>query len=162
MTVLTFRKNSSLVNYTWEFLVSLTHHCLTCPDFCFYQEKIKLGFFSWLGPIIKAEVGEQIVITFKNKASRPYSITAHGVKASGAHIPVRPGENVDTVGRFYQQKPSAVALTVVVDVFLSLGNIIELTWDVPESSGPGISDPNCISYIYYSNVDFIKVPTVLL
>lgn len=35
--------------------------------------------------------------------------------------------------------------------------IIELTWDVPESSGPGASDPNCISYAYYSNVDFIKV-----
>lgn len=50
-------------------------------------------FFSPVGPIIKAEVGEQIVITFKNKASRPYSISAHGVKASGAHIPVQPGEN---------------------------------------------------------------------
>uniref|UniRef100_A0A671X749 Hephaestin n=1 Tax=Sparus aurata TaxID=8175 RepID=A0A671X749_SPAAU len=36
-----------------------------------------------IGPIIKAEVGEQIVITFKNKASRQYSISAHGVKASG-------------------------------------------------------------------------------
>ncbi|KAI4813818.1 hypothetical protein KUCAC02_003042, partial [Chaenocephalus aceratus] len=74
-----------------------------------------------MGPIIKAEVGEQIVITFKNNASRPYSISAHGVKASGAHIPVKPG------------------------------NILELTWDVPNSSGPGVSDPNCISYAYYSN-----------
>ncbi|XP_059207832.1 ferroxidase HEPHL1 [Centropristis striata] len=79
-----------------------------------------------MGPIIKAEVGEQIVITFKNKASRPYSISAHGVRASGAHIPVEPG------------------------------HIIELTWDVPQSSGPGVSDPNCISYAYYSSVDFIK------
>lgn len=79
-----------------------------------------------LGPIIKAEVGEQIVITFKNKASRPYSISANGVKTSGAHIPVAPGY------------------------------IIEVTWDVPKSSGPGISDPNCISYAYYSSVDFIK------
>ncbi|KAM9348630.1 ferroxidase HEPHL1 [Symphorus nematophorus] len=79
-----------------------------------------------IGPIIKAEVGEQIVITFKNKASRPYSIAAHGVKASGAHIPVKPGF------------------------------IIELTWDVPKSSGPGVSDPNCISYAYYSSVDFIR------
>ncbi|XP_028277220.1 hephaestin-like protein 1 [Parambassis ranga] len=79
-----------------------------------------------LGPIIKAEVGEQIVITFKNKASRPYSISAHGVRASGAHIPVEPGY------------------------------IIELTWDVLESSGPGVTDPNCISYAYYSSVDFIK------
>ncbi|XP_068456801.1 ferroxidase HEPHL1 isoform X2 [Clinocottus analis] len=79
-----------------------------------------------MGPIIKAETGEQIVITFKNKASRPYSISAHGVKASGAHVPVQPG------------------------------HILELTWDVPQSSGPGASDPNCISYAYYSNVDFIR------
>ncbi|XP_040006414.1 ferroxidase HEPHL1 isoform X1 [Xiphias gladius] len=79
-----------------------------------------------MGPIIKAEVGEQIVITFKNKASRPYSISAHGVRTSGAHIPVQPGY------------------------------ILELTWDVPISSGPGVSDPNCISYAYYSSVDFIK------
>uniref|UniRef100_A0A8D3DA42 ferroxidase n=1 Tax=Scophthalmus maximus TaxID=52904 RepID=A0A8D3DA42_SCOMX len=79
-----------------------------------------------MGPIIKAEVGEQIVIAFKNKASRQYSIGAHGVRASGAHIPVKPG------------------------------HILELTWDVPISSGPGVSDPNCISYAYYSNVDFIK------
>ncbi|KAM7398054.1 hypothetical protein PAMA_006090 [Pampus argenteus] len=79
-----------------------------------------------MGPLIKAEVGEQIVITFKNKASRPYSISAHGVKASGSHIPVNPG------------------------------HVLELTWDVPESSGPGVSDPNCISYAYYSRVNFIK------
>ncbi|XP_008290705.1 hephaestin-like protein 1 isoform X2 [Stegastes partitus] len=79
-----------------------------------------------MGPIIKAEVGEQIVITFKNSASRPYSIGAHGVKASGAHIPVEPGI------------------------------ILEVNWDVPQSSGPGITDPNCISYAYYSSVDFIK------
>lgn len=32
-----------------------------------------------------------------------------------------------------------------------------MTWDIPESSGPGVSDPNCISYAYYSNVNFTKV-----
>lgn len=37
------------------------------------------------------------------------------------------------------------------------GNFIEVTWDVPESSGPGVTDPNCISYIYYSTVDFVMV-----
>lgn len=78
-----------------------------------------------LGPIIKAEVGEQIVIIFKNNATRPYSITTHGVRASGGHIAVKPG------------------------------HFIEVTWDVPQSSGPGVTDPNCISYIYYSTVDFV-------
>lgn len=37
------------------------------------------------------------------------------------------------------------------------GNFIEVSWDVPESSGPGVTDPNCISYIYYSTVDFVMV-----
>lgn len=41
--------------------------------------------------------------------------------------------------------------------FFSVGQILELTWDVPASSGPGPSDPNCISYSYHSNVDFVKV-----
>ncbi|XP_003978693.3 LOW QUALITY PROTEIN: hephaestin-like protein 1 [Takifugu rubripes] len=95
-------------------------------DDSFTMQKDHQQHLGILGPIIRAEVGEQIVITFKNKASRPYSITAHGVKASGAHVPNRPGK------------------------------IIELTWDIPESSGPGVSDPNCISYAYYSNVDFIQ------
>lgn len=42
-------------------------------------------------------------------------------------------------------------------IFFSVGQILELTWDVPASSGPGPSDPNCISYSYHSNVDFVKV-----
>ncbi|XP_061558444.1 ferroxidase HEPHL1 isoform X1 [Phycodurus eques] len=79
-----------------------------------------------LGPIIKSEVGEQIVVMFKNKARHPFSITAHGVKTSSSSLAVEPG-----------------LLTVV-------------SWNVPESSGPGDSDPNCISYAYYSTVDFIK------
>ncbi|KAG9263574.1 hephaestin-like protein 1 isoform X1 [Astyanax mexicanus] len=80
-----------------------------------------------LGPIIRAEVGDVLEITFMNKASRPYSIQPHGVKTSPLHSqPVPPG------------------------------NITRHQWIVPERSGPGISDPNCISFAYYSSVDFIK------
>ncbi|KAK7926166.1 hypothetical protein WMY93_008476 [Mugilogobius chulae] len=78
-----------------------------------------------LGPMIKAEVGEQIKVTFKNKATRSYSLTAQGIKSSGSHIPVQPGY------------------------------VLELTWDIPSSAGPGDSDPDCITYAYYSTVDFI-------
>lgn len=63
--------------------------------------KDHLFIFTCIGPIIKAEVGEQIVITLKNKASRLYSITAHGVKASGVHSPVRPGEIMEAAGSFF-------------------------------------------------------------
>lgn len=94
------------------------------------------------------------MITFKNKASRPYSISAHGVQASGTHVPVKPGEeNFVKINPFF----SRTMRRNVLHVLLSSGYLVELTWDIPESSGPGVSDPNCISYAYYSNVDFIKV-----
>ncbi|XP_064861136.1 hephaestin-like [Oncorhynchus nerka] len=86
-------------------------------------EQLHLGI---LGPIIRVEVGEEVLITFKNRASRPYSIHAHGVVTTDTHTPVQPG-------------------------FMT-----EFRWEVPESSGPGVSDPNCISYAYYSTVDFVK------
>lgn len=45
-----------------------------------------------LGPIIRAEVGEVLHITFLNKASRPYSIKPHGVKTLPQNpTPVLPG-----------------------------------------------------------------------
>lgn len=95
-------------------------------DGTFKYRKVRQEHLGILGPIIHGEVGERILIIFKNNASRPYSITPHGVKASGSHIPVEPG------------------------------HILELTWDIPESSGPSNSDPNCITYAYFSSVDYIK------
>lgn len=80
-----------------------------------------------LGPIIRAEVGEVLHITFLNKASRPYSVQPHGVKTS-------------------PQNPKPVLP----------GNMSMYQWIVPESSGPGVADPNCITFAYYSTVDFIK------
>lgn len=38
------------------------------------------GMFSFLGPIIRAEEEDTIKVTFRNKASRPYSIQPHGVQ----------------------------------------------------------------------------------
>ncbi|KAK1800490.1 hypothetical protein P4O66_005709, partial [Electrophorus voltai] len=80
-----------------------------------------------VGPIIRAEVGDILQITFLNKASRPYSIQPHGVQAFPPQAePVLPG------------------------------NVTKYLWGVPERSGPSASQPNCITFAYYSNVDFIK------
>ncbi|CAL8364755.1 unnamed protein product [Lota lota] len=82
-----------------------------------------------MGPLIKAEVGEQVLIMFKNKASRPYSIHAHGTQKSSRYPRLNP---------------------------VQPGFITTIEWDFPESSGPGPSDPNCVTYAYYSPVDFAK------
>ncbi|XP_039770951.1 ferroxidase HEPHL1 [Ornithorhynchus anatinus] len=84
-----------------------------------------------LGPMIRAEVGDSVLIVFKNKAKRPYSIAAHGVEDmdGGKRLEVpntRPGE------------------------------IKTYRWNIPKRSGPGPSDPNCISWVYYSTADFVK------
>ncbi|XP_069495378.1 ferroxidase HEPHL1 [Ambystoma mexicanum] len=84
-----------------------------------------------LGPIIRAEVGESILIVLKNKAKQPYSIHAHGV------------EEVDA------GKRSNVPITQPGEVNL-------YRWNVPERSGPGSDDPNCITWVYYSTVDVVK------
>uniref|UniRef100_A0A5F9CLT1 ferroxidase n=1 Tax=Oryctolagus cuniculus TaxID=9986 RepID=A0A5F9CLT1_RABIT len=84
-----------------------------------------------LGPMIHAEVGDSILIIFKNKASRPYSISAQGV------------EDMDSGKRLQ------VPIT-------QPGEIKTYRWNVPKRSGPGPSDPNCIPWVYYSTVNFVK------
>ncbi|TRZ04025.1 hypothetical protein DNTS_023059 [Danionella cerebrum] len=80
-----------------------------------------------MGPIIKAEVGEKIQVVFKNKASRAYSVHAHGVKTSEAH-------------------PKDV----------QPGHVFTYNWTIPERSGPGPSESNCITFAYYSTTSLVK------
>nr|XP_027791606.1 hephaestin isoform X10 [Marmota flaviventris] len=81
-----------------------------------------------LGPLIRGEVGDILTVVFKNNASRPYSMHAHGVLESGTGWPraAEPGE------------------------------VLTYQWNVPERSGPGPNDSACVSWIYYSAVDPIK------
>ncbi|KAK1790626.1 hypothetical protein P4O66_014495 [Electrophorus voltai] len=80
-----------------------------------------------LGPILRMEVGERVQIVFKNnvKNNNSFSVHAHGVKTSEAHLsPVPPGE------------------------------VMSYNWTI--SAGPGPTEPNCITFVYYSSVDFVK------
>ncbi|NWX86835.1 HEPH protein, partial [Nothoprocta pentlandii] len=81
-----------------------------------------------LGPFMWAEVGDILNIVFKNNATRPYSIHAHGVleKETGQPQAANPGD------------------------------IVTYRWEVPERSGPGPNDSACIPWIYYSMVDPVK------
>ncbi|NXB01942.1 HPHL1 protein, partial [Cnemophilus loriae] len=85
--------------------------------------------FTW--PLLHAEVGDSILIVFKNKASRPYSISAHGIEEVGCE----------------EQPETPITLP---------GEINTYRWNVPERSGPGKTDPNCITWVYYSTANFVK------
>uniref|UniRef100_G3VFK7 Hephaestin n=1 Tax=Sarcophilus harrisii TaxID=9305 RepID=G3VFK7_SARHA len=81
-----------------------------------------------LGPLLRGEIGDILTVVFKNNASRPYSVHAHGVLEQGAGS-VQPAEP---------------------------GEVIMYQWSIPERSGPGPNDSACIPWIYYSDVDPIK------
>ncbi len=102
------------------------------------QRGPKSEYLGILGPIIRAEVGDEIHVVFKNNASIPYSVHPHGV--------------------FYE-KPSegAVYNKDMVDQTHD-GNAVApdgrftYVWKVPKRAGPGPNDPSSIVWLYHSHV----------
>ncbi|XP_010076635.1 PREDICTED: ceruloplasmin-like, partial [Pterocles gutturalis] len=78
------------------------------------------------GPLLMSSIGDKITIVFKNLASRPYSIHAHGVKTDSPAAVTNPGETKTYV------------------------------WQIPERSGSERGDPHCIAWAYHSTVDIVK------
>ncbi|XP_007550435.1 coagulation factor VIII isoform X1 [Poecilia formosa] len=94
------------------------------------------------GPVIVAQAGERVVVHFKNLASRPYSISPVGItywkQSEGA------GYDDSTTG---QEKE---------DDAVQPGGYYEYVWDISFSDGPTISDPDCLTYSYSSQVDTVR------
>ncbi|KAK5906909.1 hypothetical protein CesoFtcFv8_004813 [Champsocephalus esox] len=80
-----------------------------------------------LGPMIHADVGDKITVVFKNMASRPYSIHAHGVKTETPDVHLtQPGETHS----YY--------------------------WYVTKNTGPTPEQEQCTVSAYYSTADVTK------
>jgi FtsP/CotA-like multicopper oxidase with cupredoxin domain len=97
------------------------------------------GYLGFLGPIIHAEVGDEIRIVFKNNASRPYSMHPHGVFYEKA-----------SEGMAYHDGSSAAGK---VGGAVPPGHTYTYTWQVPDRAGPGPQDPSSIVWLYHSHVD---------
>ncbi|XP_075426526.1 ceruloplasmin-like [Ascaphus truei] len=100
-----------------------------------------------LGPIILAQVGDVLKVTFKNNASRPYSIQAHGVSYTK-----------DMEGAVYKTSTATQGLGDVPSLasHVTPGETFTYEWAVPENVGPSDDDQNCIPWLYFSSVDAIK------
>lgn len=92
-----------------------------------------------LGPLIRAEVGDQIEITLKNNLGFSVSLHAHGAsydKASeGAGYPD------GTLGAYKS------------DDYVPPRGTCTYHWNIPERAGPGPNDPSSIAWLYHSHVD---------
>ena len=91
------------------------------------------------GPIIHAEVGDTIVVYFKNNTRFALSVHPHGV--------------------FYGKSSEGAPYADGVPAGDKAGNSIapghtyRYTWQVPERAGPGPMDPSSVMWMYHSHED---------
>lgn len=87
-----------------------------------------------MGPLIRAEVGDTIVIHFRNNTTQPYSMHPHGVSYSReSEGTPYPGTRMDAAG------------------LVSPGQMHTYIWNVPERAGPGESDGSSVVWLYHSH-----------
>lgn len=92
-----------------------------------------------LGPAIHAEVGDTIIVDFKNNAEFPASIHPHGVLY-----------NKDGEGTPYADGTSGKDKA---DDSVAPGQAYTYTWQVPERAGPGPGDGSSVLWMYHSHTD---------
>jgi FtsP/CotA-like multicopper oxidase with cupredoxin domain len=90
-----------------------------------------------LGPIIRAEVGDTIRVTFKNNGTHPASMHSHGVFY-----------NKDSEGASYDDGTTG---NDKADDDVLPGKTHIYTWQVPERAGPGPGDPSSLVWLYHSH-----------
>jgi len=100
-----------------------------------------LGF---LGPVIRAEVGDTIHVVFRNNGDHPYSMHPHGVFYKK-----------DSEGAPYDDGTSGADKA---DDGVPPGGTHEYVWEVPERAGPAAMDGSSIVWMYHSHVDEVKDP----
>src|SRR5215216_3127013 len=92
-----------------------------------------------LGPVIQAEVGDTIVVHFKNQTRFPMSLHPHGVFY-----------RKNSEGAGYNDGTSGAARA---DDAVPPGGRVRQVWRVPPRSGPGPNDPSSVLWMYHSHVD---------
>ncbi|XP_042335667.1 coagulation factor VIII isoform X2 [Sceloporus undulatus] len=125
---------------------TITHYkkavYLEYMDSTFTQTKPKPAWMGILGPTIRAEVHDKVVVTFKNMASRPFSIHAIGVSFWKASE----GAGYDDATTWTEKEDDAV----------EPDQTHTYVWEISQEQGPTGADPHCLTYAYSSKVDSVK------
>lgn len=108
-------------------------------DATFKTKKAQPNWLGVLGPVIRAEVGDEIRIRFLNRADGYYGIHPHGVRydknSEGAHYF---GSDGTPPGLGGQVAPGAM---------------FDYTWFADAESGPAPGQPSSLVWWYHSHVD---------
>ncbi|KAJ1119171.1 hypothetical protein NDU88_007357 [Pleurodeles waltl] len=95
-----------------------------------------------LGPTLRAEVGDVLMVHFKNMANKPLTIHPQGV-AYGK----RSEGSLYSDNTFPEDKKDDRVLP---------GQEYTYVWDISEDIGPSEEDPVCLTYSYYSHENMVE------
>jgi manganese oxidase len=100
------------------------------------------AYLGFLGPVIRAEVGDTIKVVFRNNCSFPDSVHPHGVLYAK-----------DSEGAPYNDGTSGRDKD---DDAVPRGGTHTYNWLVPERAGPGPHDGSSVMWMYHSHTDEIQ------
>ena len=103
-------------------------------------------YLGLLGPVLHAEVGDTIKVVFRNKASRPYSMSMPDDVFRPRHA-AGSGSVLDAEG---------IATDGVPEDTVQPGVTFTYEWDVPRFAGPEPGGPSSIVWMYRSRVTELK------
>lgn len=110
-------------------------------DGTFSKTVDKPAWLGFLGPVIKAEVGDKVYVHLRNLASRSYTFHAHGVTYTKEYEGAIYPDNTTDVQKADDK------------VFPGQQYLYVLHANEP---APGEGDSNCVTRIYHSHVDAPK------
>ncbi|XP_009955885.1 PREDICTED: coagulation factor V-like [Leptosomus discolor] len=103
----------------------------------FKKEKPANVFAGLLGPTLRAEVGDTLVVHLKNMADKPVSIHPQGIVY-----------NKNAEGSLYDDRTSSAEKR---DDAVLPGQVYTYVYDITEDVGPREADLPCLTYAYYSH-----------
>src|SRR5450755_1770738 len=100
------------------------------------------AYLGIMGPVIHAEVGDTVIVVFKNNARFPLTVHAHGLfyTKSSEGAPYS-----DTIPASYKPGDS-----------VPQGKTFTYTWQVPARAGPGPGDGSSVLWMYHSHADEVN------
>ncbi|XP_053900286.1 coagulation factor V-like [Malaclemys terrapin pileata] len=107
----------------------------------FQTAKPRDTFSGLLGPTLHAEVGDTLVVHFKNMANKQLSIHPQGI-----------AYNKLSEGSLYADRTSSFEK---LDDAVPPGLVYKYTWEITAEIGPKEADPPCLTYIYYSHENMV-------
>jgi FtsP/CotA-like multicopper oxidase with cupredoxin domain len=103
------------------------------------DEAARWAHLALLGPVLRAEVGDTIRVTFRNAAPAHFSLHPHGV------VYPKGAEGAPYID-------GSAGVRDRGDDMVAPGETWPYTWFVPESAGPGPGDPSSVPWLYHGHV----------